>query len=209
MRTPLLFLALVLTIPVAASPQAAPRTAIVEKFDVAGLPKAATNEEEKQILLMLQYHKRGDLKDATRIHMMLAEYYKARGEKARAADCAKQAAEAWEAAEMGLRVSAGSPGSPPFETKGLFKQAFGYTDELGVAHRWEFFDDGTYAHAVSDPDVRDIQPPTELGFYAVAAGQIRLWQQDPAVDRTVTFSRVGRDGKDGARMNGVMMKPVK
>jgi hypothetical protein len=210
MRTRSLLLALALVIPAAAAAaQTPPRTATIEKFDVAGLPKTATNEQEKQIFLMLQYHKRGDLKDATRIHMMLSEYYKERGDKVRAADCARQAAEAWEAAEAGLRVSAGSPGTPPFETTGLFRQAFAYSDDVGLNHRWEFFDDGTWAHSIVDPKVAAAEPITELGWYSRADGTIRLWQQDPATDRSVPFTLVGKDGKDGAVMDGVKMRMAK
>jgi hypothetical protein len=72
---------------------------------------------------------------------MLAEYYKLNGEAKRADDCNKMAAEAWEAAENGVRVSAGTRGTPPFESVGTFRQNFAYTDpELEASHRWEFFE---------------------------------------------------------------------
>lgn len=209
MRISWLMLALALAIPGTLGSQAAPKPAGVEKFDVAGLPKTPTTEQEKQIFLMLQYHKRGDLKDATRIHMMLAEYYKAKGDKARAADCTRQAEEAWEASLHGLRLSAESPGTPPFEAVGVFRKAFGYTDDIGVNHKWEFFDDGTWAHSITDPKIADATPITELGWYAVADGTMRLWQSDPPTDRSVPFALQGKDGKDGAIMDGVRMKPAK
>jgi len=209
MRTSFLILALALAVPTAGLAQAAPKTAGVEKFDVAGLPKTPTTEQEKQIFLMLQYHRRGDLKDATRIHMMLAEYYKARGDKARAADCTKQAEEAWEASLSGLRISAESPGAPPFDPEGAFKRAFAYTDDVGVEHRWNFFDDGTWSHAITDPKIADATRITELGWYALKDGSMRLWQQDPATDRTIPFALQGKDGRDGAVMDGVKMKPAK
>jgi hypothetical protein len=209
MRTPFLLLAVALTVPFTAPAQTATRPAGIEQFDVAGLPKTATTPEERQIFLMLQHHKRGDLRDATRIHMMLAEYYKALGDRTRAADCAKQAADAWEAAEKGIRVSADPPGTPPFETTGLFRQNFGYADDVGVNHRWEFFPDGSWAHTIATPRIPDAQPLTELGWYAVADGTIRLWQLEPATDRTIPFSLLGRDGKDGAVLDGVKMKAVK
>jgi hypothetical protein len=202
-------LALALVLPVSAAPQGAPKAANLEKFDVAGLPKTGTNDAERQILQLLRYHKKGDLKDAARIHMMLAEYYKERGEKARADDCKKMAGEAWDAAESGVRTSAGSPGSPPFDPAGAFTKAFGYTDDVGITHRWEFWDDGTFAHSVTDTKAADATPITELGWYSILDGQVRLWQQDPASDRTVPFSLQGKDGKDGAILDGSKMKPVK
>jgi hypothetical protein len=209
MRISLLIVALGLALPVTATSQPATKVAAIEKFDLSGLPRTATTDQEREILLLVQYHRRGDLKDATRIHMMLAQYYKKQGDKARATNCESLAAAAWEASEKGLRVSAGSPGVPPFETLGTFTQAFAYADELGLAHRWEFFDDGTWSHSVADPKVTDIDPPMELGWYSVADGKIRLWQQEPASDRTVSFALQGRNGKDGLILDGVRLKSVK
>jgi len=206
MRTFLLSLLVALVVPLTAGSQAAPKTPGLEKFDVAGLPKVASSDQEKQIFLMLQYHKRGDLKDATRIHMMLSEYYKARGEKERAADCAKQAADAWAASEKGIAASADAPGTPPFEVVGTFEQTLGYADDVGVSHRWQFFYDGTWQHTIIDPKLKDARALTEVGWYRLADGTMRLWQQDPATDRTVSFAL---QGKDGAVMDGVKMKPVK
>lgn len=204
----LLIVGLGLALPSPATSQQ-PKATRVEQFDLSGLPKSATTEQEREILLLVQHHKRGDLKDATRIHMMLAQYYKRQGDKSRAANCESQAAEAWDASEKGLRLTAGSPGTPPFETLGTFKQAYGNTDDLGLSHRWEFFEDGTFAHTVADPRMSDADPLMELGWYSVANGKVRLWQRDPATDRVVSFALQGRNGKDGLVLNGVPMKPVK
>lgn len=209
MRIRHLLLTALVVMPCMTSAQAAPRGTGVEKFDVAGLPKAADTDLEKQIFTLVRYHKRGDLRDASRIHLLLAEYYKAKGETARADDCTKLATEAWDAAEKGVRSSAGTPGSPPFELLGTFRQNFAYSDEsLGVSHRWEFFDDGTFAHSLTIPPGQTVPPPTELGFYSVSNGQIRLFQLRPAVDRTVGFELLD-GGKGGAVMDGVKMRAVR
>lgn len=210
MRCRHILLALAVAIPVSAQSQAAPRRSGVERFDTAGLPTAAASTLEKEIFTLIRYHRRGDLRDAARIHLKLAEYYKERGEAARADDCSKAAAEAWEAAESGVRTSAGTPGQPPFVTTRTFRQNFAYADEeLGATHKWEFFDDGTYAHSLTTPAGMASPPPTELGFYAVLDGQIRLWQTRPALDRTVPFELLGEGGKGGAVLDGIRMRAVR
>lgn len=210
MRYRHLLLALAFAIPALAHTQATPPKSGMERFDVAGLPTTASSTLEKEIFTLIRYHRRGDLRDATRIHLKLAEYYKERGEAARADDCTKMANEAWEAAEKGLRVSAGAPGTPPFEPAGTFRMNFAYADEeLGATHRWEFFDDGTFAHSLTTPAGQTSPPPTELGWYSIQAGQIRLWQARPALDRTVTFELLGEGGRNGAVMEGVRMRAVR
>ncbi len=210
MRYRLLTLITLTILPAVALAQGAPRTSSVEKFDVAGLPKSAESDIERQIFTLIRYHKRGDLRDAARIHLMLADYYKARGESSRADDCTRLASEAWEAAERGVRTSAGTSGSPPFELTRTFRQNFAYSDEsLDVTHRWEFYDDGTYAHSLTTPVGQSAPPPTELGFYLLLDGQVRLWQPRPALDRTVSFELLGENGKGGAVMDGVKMRAVR
>jgi hypothetical protein len=210
MRYRHLLLALALAIPALAHPQATPPKSGIERFDVSGLPATASSTLEKEIFTLIRYHRRGDLRDATRIHLKLAEYYKERGEAARADDCTKMASEAWEAAEKGVRVSAGAPGTPPFEPAGTFRMNFAYADEeLGATHRWEFFDDGTFAHSLTTPAGQTSPPPTELGWYSIQEGQVRLWQARPALDRTVTFQLLGEGGKNGAVMDGVRMRAVR
>ena len=210
MRCTSILLALALAIPVTATAQTSARPSHPEKFDVSGLPPTASSILEQEILTLIRYHRRGDLRDATRIHLKLAEYYKEIGDKAKASDCSKMATEAWEAAENGVRVSAGTPGNPPFETTGAFRQNFAYTDaELGASHRWEFFEDGTYQHSLTTPAGQTAPPPKELGFYAVLNGQIRLWQSAPALDRTVAFELSGSGGKDGAVLEGIKMRAVR
>jgi hypothetical protein len=202
--------ALAVSLPLSVQPQSAPRAAGVERFDVAGLPATASSTLEKEIFTLIRYHRRGDLKDAARIHLMLAEYYKLNGEAKRADDCNKMAAEAWEAAENGVRVSAGTRGTPPFESVGTFRQNFAYTDpELEASHRWEFFEDGTYSHSLPTPAGQSAPPPKELGFYTVLDGQIRLWQPAPALDRTVSFELLGEGGRGGAVLEGVRMRAVR
>jgi len=208
MRIRHFLLAMALLVPVTADSQANSRQKSPERFDIAGLPQVASSSLEKEIFTLLRYHRRGDLRDATRIHLKLAEYYKELGETTRADDCTKLASEAWEAAENGTRVSAGTRGNPPFEPAGTFRQNFAYADdELGATHRWEFFDDGTYAHTLTTPVGQAAPPPTELGFYSVLAGQIRLWQ--PNLDRTVTFELLGEGGRGGAVMEGIKMRAVR
>lgn len=206
---PILIIALALATPAAATAQATASTPGVERFDVSGLPKVANTDREKEILLLVQYHKRGDLRDATRIHMMLAQYYRAQGDKARAAKCTDQATEAWEAAEKGLPVTAGASGTPPFGLTGVFRQSYTNTDDLGLVHRWDFFDDGSFAHTVADPKVTNVAPPREVGWYTVADGQLRIWQQEPAADRTLPFQLLGKDGREGAVLDGVKLVPVR
>jgi hypothetical protein len=210
MRLSHLLLAVALAVPVAASSQTASRPSAPERFDVSGLPQNASGQLEKEIFTLIRYHRRGDLRDAARIHLMLAEYYKQNGDKARADDCTKLASEAWEAAENGVRVSAGTPGTPPFEPAGAFRQNFAYQDvDLGATHRWEFFADGTYLHSLTTPAGQSAPPPKELGFYTVLDGQIRLWQSAPVLDRTVAFQLSGDQGKNGAVMDGIQMRAVR
>jgi hypothetical protein len=209
MRSLLIFLALAVAAPVSAQTQATPRPGM-ERFDTAGLSVTPVGAAEKEIFTLIRYHRRGDLKDAARIHLMLAEYYKQNGQARRADDCSKMATEAWEAAENGVRVSAGTSGSPPFEPLGLFRRNFAYTDEeLGTSHRWEFFDDGTYSHSLPTPAGQIAPPPKEFGFYSVSDGQIRLWQTRPALDRTVPFQLLGAGGQDGAVLDGIRMRAVR
>lgn len=210
MRYRHLLLGVALFVPVIADSQATPRQTNPERFDVAGLPQAASSALEKEIFMLLRYHRRGDLRDATRIHLKLAEYYKEQGDSRRADDCTKLANEAWDAAENGIRTTAGTGGTPPFEPAGVFRRNFAYSDEVvGVSHRWEFFDDGTFAHSLTTPPGQTAAPPREVGFYTVLDGQIRLWQPQPAVDRTVTFELLGPDGKNGIVLDGVRMRVVR
>ena len=210
MRYRYLLFGIALFVPVIAASQATPRQMNPERFDVAGLPQAASTDLEKEIFMLLRYHRRGDLRDATRIHLKLAEYYKEQGDKLRADDCTKLAGEAWEAAEKGIRTTAGTGGTPPFESTGAFRRNFAYSDDaVGVSHRWEFFDDGTFAHSLTTPPGQTAAPPRELGFYTILGGQIRLWQPQPAVDRTVTFELLGHEGKDGIVLDGVRMRVVR
>ena len=210
MRFRHIMLAAALVMPAGVQSQAKPAVSRVERFDVTGLPTTAGTDLEREIFTLIRYHRRGDLRDATRIHLKLAEYYKERGDKMRADDCTKMASEAWEAAENGVRVSAGTPGTPPFEPMKTFRQNFAYADEeLRATHRWEFFDDGTYAHRLTIPEGQLTAPPTELGWYSVLDGQIRLWQLKPDLDRTVAFQLLGEGGRDGAVLDGQRMRAVR
>ena len=210
MRYRHLLFGVALLVPVIAASQATPNPRNPERFDVAGLPQTANSALEKEIFNLLRYHKRGDLRDATRIHLMLAEYYKDVGDKTRADDCTKMANEAWEAAEKGVRTSAGTSGTPPFEPSGMFRRNFTYTDDaVGVSHRWEFYDDGTFAHSLTTASSELAPPPREAGFYTVLGGQIRLWQPNPSVDRTVAFELLGAGGQNGVVLDGIRMRAVK
>ena len=209
MRSVHIVFVLALLVPASGQAQVAPRGGM-ERFDTAGLSVTGASASEKEIFTLIRYHRRGDLKDAARIHLMLAEYYKQNGQAKRADDCNKLASEAWEAAENGVRVSAGTTGTPPFEPQGVFRRNFAYTDEeLGASHRWEFFDDGTYSHSLPAPAGQAAPPPKELGFYSVFDGQIRLWQTRPALDRTVSFTLLGDGGQNGAVLDGIRMRAVR
>lgn len=176
----------------------------VERFDVSGLPATPSTDLERQIKLFVKVHRKGDLTDATRIHMMLAQYYKAKGDAARAESCNKLAADAYGATSDATPETAGSEGKPPFEAERTLRRTFVYTDSLSVTHTWEFYVDGTFSHAVSGGS--SPATPTETGWYTRRDRQLRLWQVRPSVDRTVDFELIGPDGSEGAVMAGVRMK---
>ena len=176
----------------------------LERFDVSGLPATPSTEVERQILLFVKVHRKGDLTDATRIHMMLAQYYKERGEVARADDCNRLAADAYSGTSSGAPETAGAPGQPPFEPQATFRRAFVYTDEQRAEHTWEFYLDGSFSHAVKSGS--DEARPAELGWYTRHGREMRLWQSRPTTDRTVEFELVGPEGSEGAVMAGMRMK---
>lgn len=172
----------------------------VERFDVSGLPATPTSDLERQILLFVKVHRRGDLTDATRIHMMLAQYYKDHGDATRASDCNSLAAEAYGATSNSAPETAAVPGKPPFDPQATFRRTFIYTDEQTVEHTWDFYTDGTFSHAAGGASI-------EKGWYTRQGREMRLWQLRPKTDRTVEFELVGPDGSDGAVMAGARMKP--
>lgn len=178
----------------------------LERFNVSGLPASPSTETERQIFLFMKVHRRGDLADATRIHMMLAQYYKAKGDVARADDCTRLATDAWNAASGSTPETAGAAGHPPFHPEGTFRRTFVYTDDLNISHTWEFYVDGSFSHAVSSAS--QSSGPTETGWYTREDRKMRLWEQRPSVDRTVDFELVGPDGSDGAIMGGARLKPA-
>ena len=176
----------------------------VERFDVSGLPATPKTDLERQILLFVKVHRKGDMTDATRIQMMLAQYYKEHGDAARAEDCNRLAADAYSATSGAAPESAGAPGKPPFEPVATFRQTFVYTDDVSLEHRWEFYLDGTFRHMVSGSSQGT--GPTESGWYTRSGRTMRLWQSSPKADRTVEFELIGPDGSEGAVMAGVQMK---
>ena len=178
----------------------------VERFDVSGVPATPTNEREREILLLVKAHRKGDLTDATRIHMLLAGYYKQKGDAARADDCNLLAADAYNTATNSAPETAGAPGKPPFEPQATFRRTFVYTDEQRVEHTWDFYLDGTFSHTVNSAD--GASSPPETGWYTRDKREMRLWQMRPTTDRTVDFELRGPDGSDGAMMSGVLMKPA-
>jgi hypothetical protein len=204
MRAALLLLALAIAVPRTAPAQVTAKPE-VEQFNVAGLPKTPGTDKERELFALLAEYRKGDFATATRIHVMLAEYYREQGERAKFDDCLRQAAEAWAAGSAADHASAGSPGQPPFVLRGAFRLAVTHTDDLGITHTWKFFRDGTYAHSIAD-SARQDAGPVERGWYAVADGRMRLWQLRPATDRNVTFEFIGIDGRDGVILDGVRMK---
>ncbi len=217
MRPAIFLSALLLLLPTSLDAQARKSAADFERFDVSGLPATPTTAIERQIALFVKVHRKGDLEDATRIHMMLAQYYKDLGDRDRADGCSKMAAAAWNAkgtvpiAEPAAApemvktpVTASSPGKPPFNPEGTFERTFTYTDDLNVQHTWAFFADGTFSHTASGGSVSGA---SEVGWYTRAKTQIRLWQLDPRTDRTAPFHLLGTEGSDGAVFDGVRMTP--
>jgi hypothetical protein len=203
MRPVILLPALVLCLTASVDAQKPKRD--LERFDVSGLPATPNNDIERQIFLFLRVHRKGDLNDATRIHMLLAQYYKDVGDKVRADDCTRMAADAYEAGSKMAPETARSPGKPPFSAEKTFRRTFVYADDLNVTHTWEFYLDGTFSHAVTSES--RAAGPNETGWYTRNRAQMRIWQLNPSVDRTVTFELLGPDGSDGAIMDGVRMAP--
>jgi hypothetical protein len=195
MRAALLLLALTVLPPRTVIAQAAPKPAEVEVFNVAGLPQTPSTDKERELFALLRDYRKGDYATATRIHLMLADYYREQGAKARFDECLLQAAEAWAVSSAEERASANS-----------FRRTFSYADDLGITHVWDFFRDGTYAHKLLDAAKRE-NGPTEAGWYSLSDGKMRLWQLQPLVDREVTFEFLGEDGRDGAVLDGVKMTP--
>lgn len=207
MRAALFLPALVLCFSASVDAQNKKSTRDFERFNVSGLPETPTNDTERQIFLFLRAHRKGDLNDATRIHMLLAQYYKDIGDKVRADDCTRMAAEAYEAHSKMAPETAGAAGKPPFAPERTFRRTFVYTDELQVVHTWDFYLDGTFSHALTS-GARE-GGPVETGWYTRAAPRkIRLWQQKPGVDRTADFELLGPDGSEGAVLDGVRMAPA-
>jgi hypothetical protein len=178
----------------------------VERFDVSGLPATPTNEREREILLLVKAHRKGDLTDATRIQMLLSGYYKQKGDATRADDCNLLAADAYNAASNRAPETAGASGKPPFEPQATFRRTFVYTDEQRVEHTWDFYLDGTFNHTVNSES--GVSNPPETGWYTRHNRQMRLWQSRPNTDRTVDFELRGPDGSEGAMMGGVLLKPA-
>ncbi len=208
MRSRFLLLAFALAVPTVTSGQAGKRVKEVERFETAGLPSAPASQIEKEIFALLRMHKKGDLTDASRIHLKLAQYYKERGQELLEDVCNQKATEAWAAASGERPSSAGSPGSPPFEPAGLFARQFIYTDDLKVEHTWEFFTDGTYSHSLASAERAGPIAPRERGWYTLDGATMRLWQFKPRSERTVRFELLGDGGKDGATMDGVKLTVV-
>lgn len=218
MRPAIFLSALLLLLPASLDAQAKKSAADFERFDVSGLPATPTTDIERQIALFLRVHRKGDLEDATRIHMMLAQYYKDLGDRERADGCSKMAAAAWNAkgtvpvaepadapGAANAPVTANSPGKPPFNPEGTFRRVFTYTDDLNVQHTWAFFADGTFSHAKTSGSVSGA---SEVGWYTRARTQIRLWQLEPKADLTLPFHLLGPDGMEGAVLDGVRMTPA-
>ena len=178
----------------------------LEHFDVSGLPATPRSTEERQILLFVKVHRKGDMTDATRIHMMLSQYYKQHGDAVRADDCNRLAADAYNATSGAAPETAGAAGKPPFEPEATFRRTFTYTDEQRIEHTWDFYLDGTFSHAMNGES--GTSGATETGWYTRHEREMRLWQSRPKLDRPVDFELLGPDGSDGAVMGGVRMKPA-
>ena len=206
MRTGILLSALVLCVASSLDAQTRKPQRDVERFDVSGLPVTPTNNREREILLLVKVHRKGDFTDATRIQMLLSQYYKQKGDNTRADYCNQLAADAYNATSNTVAETAGADGKPPFDPQATFRRTFVYTDEQRVEHTWDFYLDGTFSHAVNN--ATGASAPAEAGWYTRHEREMRLWQLRPKTDRTVEFELRGPDGSDGAMMAGVQMKPA-
>jgi hypothetical protein len=56
----------------------------VEDFDISGLPSRPTNFMEQRLFDMIEHHRPGDVRDAAFVQRKLAEYYREKGDLARA-----------------------------------------------------------------------------------------------------------------------------
>lgn len=70
----------------------------VENFDLTGLPPKPTNYAEQRLVDMVERHQPGDVRDAVVIQQRLAEYYRQKGDAARARVADKRARSATQAA---------------------------------------------------------------------------------------------------------------
>lgn len=202
----IVFSALVLCVAPSLAAQSKKPQRDAERFDVSGVPATPTNDREREILLLVKVHRKGDLTDATRIQMLLAQYYKQKGDATRADDCNQLAADAYNATSNSAPETAGAPGKPPFDPQATFRRTFMYTDEQRVEHTWDFYLDGTFTHAMNNTTGES--GPAETGWYTRHEREMRLWQLRPKTDRTVEFELRGPDGSEGATMAGVPMKPA-
>jgi len=206
MRAGILLSAIVLCVASSLDAQTKKAQRDVERFDVSGLPATPTNDREREILLLVKVHRKGDFTDATRIQMLLSQYYKQKGDATRADDCNQLAADAYNATSNSAPETAGAPGKPPFDPQATFRRTFVYTDEQRIEHTWDFYLDGTFSHAMNN--TAGASDPAETGWYTRHEREMRLWQLRPKVDRTVEFELRGPDGSEGAMMAGVPMKPA-
>lgn len=206
MRAGILLSAVVLCVASSLDAQTKKAQRDVERFDVSGLPATPTNDREREILLLVKVHRKGDFTDATRIQMLLSQYYKQKGDATRADDCNQLAADAYNATTNSAPETAGAPGKPPFAPQATFRRTFVYTDEQRIEHTWDFYLDGTFSHAMNN--TAGASDPAETGWYTRHEREMRLWQLRPKTDRTVEFELRGPDGSEGAMMAGVPMKPA-
>jgi hypothetical protein len=70
----------------------------VENFDLTGLPPKPTNYAEQRLVDMVERHQPGDVRDAVVIQQKLAEYYRQKGDAARARVADERARSAQQAA---------------------------------------------------------------------------------------------------------------
>lgn len=150
-----------------------------EDFDASGLPAAAETFRDQQLLDALKHHKAGDLEDARAIQGMLAGYYRAQGDEARAA-----------AAEAKSRPPAAPP--PPVPTgrpeggraaptparknataKTPFSGRF-YGMDGRLLHTWDFNDDGAFYHATAVQGAGTSVRTGERGTFEAAGGELIL-----------------------------------
>lgn len=116
MRVIRLVVAMLTMLVLAWPPSALSQGSPVENFDTSGLPPRATSFMEQRLMDMIERHKPGDVPDAVFIQQKLAEYYRQKGDVARARVAEERARSAEQRAAPAQDRAPGRPGGAAAET---------------------------------------------------------------------------------------------